>query len=337
MDQSGRNSSEDDLANILLGILQPLQDPTQDLPASVGVISFLLSLVLLAFSLIFNFSLLVVICCKARTSVGYYRLLMLYCIFHLLYQATVAWIEGRGILGTWLPADDPLVGWTDRNLPILSRGLLGTLFLLVSTLTIERFLASTVGGVVSICLQLLACLLALACPALLSAFHILRRDGPPAAARHAYSELWFGLEVGLYILLPLLIITVFGTVNYCKVSISSRLMRSQEVQAVKTNIGLVVLTNMSIFLFLIQECLLLWQEQLSGRELEDPAVQELVSLVGMCRVSVGAGLGLIQALAPPIALCCTAQCCAACCCPSINQLEETRYKAISLLPENVSL
>jgi hypothetical protein len=35
--------------------------------------------------------------------------------------------------------------------------------------------------------------------------------------RNAYSELWFGLEVGLYILLPLLIITVFGTVNYCKV------------------------------------------------------------------------------------------------------------------------
>jgi hypothetical protein len=37
--------------------------------------------------------------------------------------------------------------------------------------------------VVSLCLQLLACLLALACPALLTAFHILRRDGPPAAAR----------------------------------------------------------------------------------------------------------------------------------------------------------
>jgi hypothetical protein len=37
-----------------------------------------------------------------------------------------------------------------------------------------------------------------------------------------------------------------------KVSISSRLLPSQEVQAVKTNIGLVVLTNISIFLFLIQ-------------------------------------------------------------------------------------
>jgi hypothetical protein len=37
-----------------------------------------------------------------------------------------------------------------------------------------------------------------------------------------------------------------------QVSISSRLLPSQEVQAVKTNIGLVVLTNISIFLFLIQ-------------------------------------------------------------------------------------
>ena len=48
------------------------------------------------------------------------------------------------------------------------------------------------------------------------ALHVLRLCR--AIYRHDFSELWFGLEVGLYILLPLLIITVFGTVNYCKVS-----------------------------------------------------------------------------------------------------------------------
>jgi hypothetical protein len=41
-----------------------------DIPASAGLISFLLSLVLLAASLVFNSSLLLMICCQARTSVS---------------------------------------------------------------------------------------------------------------------------------------------------------------------------------------------------------------------------------------------------------------------------
>ena len=49
-------------------------------------------------------------------------------------------------------------------------------------------------------------------------------------------------------------------------------------------------------------------------------LQEMVGLVGMCHVSVGAGLGLVQALVPLVALCCSARCCAGCCCPSINQV-----------------
>jgi hypothetical protein len=48
-------------------------------------------------------------------------------------------VEGRSILEAWLPTDDPVVEWAERHLPALSRGLLGTLFLLVSTLTIERW------------------------------------------------------------------------------------------------------------------------------------------------------------------------------------------------------
>ncbi len=53
--------------------------------------------------------------------------------------APVAGGGGRSILEAWLPREDPVVEWAERHLPALSRGLLGTLFLLVSTLTIERW------------------------------------------------------------------------------------------------------------------------------------------------------------------------------------------------------
>ncbi len=48
---------------------------TTDLAASAGVISFLLSAVLVVLSLVFNCSLLLMICCQARTSVSVVRML----------------------------------------------------------------------------------------------------------------------------------------------------------------------------------------------------------------------------------------------------------------------
>ena len=51
----------------------------------------------------------------------------------------MAYVEGRSSLDAWLLPEDHVVAWTFRNLPILSRGLLGTLFLLVAVLTIERW------------------------------------------------------------------------------------------------------------------------------------------------------------------------------------------------------
>jgi hypothetical protein len=53
-------------------------------------------------------------------------------------------------------------------------------------------------------------------------------------------------------LLHVSVLFIISSFYPVQVSISSRLLPSQEVQAVKTNIGLVVLTNISIFLFLIQ-------------------------------------------------------------------------------------
>ena len=65
-------------------------------------------------------------------------------------------------------------------------------------------------------------------------------------------EFWFGVEVGVYIIFPLLLLTIFGTVNCCKVSMSSRMVPTHQVQAIKINIGLTVTTNFTLFLFLVQ-------------------------------------------------------------------------------------
>ena len=59
-------------------------------------------------------------------------------------------------------------------------------------------------------------------------------------------ELWFGAEVCVYIICPLLALTVFGTVNCCKVSLTSRLLPSYKIQAIKLNIGVTISTNVVI-------------------------------------------------------------------------------------------
>jgi len=124
-------------------------------------------------------------------------------------------------------------------------------------------------------LSFLALLVAIAGPALLLAFQILAAEQEDASLT---TELWFGVEVAVYIICPLLVLTVFGTVNYCKVSLTSRLLPSHQVQAVKLNIGVTVTANLAIFLFLVQECLGLWLSQLEARS--DPeSVAEVRSLV----------------------------------------------------------
>ena len=49
----------------------------------------------------------------------------------------------------------------------------------------------------------------------------------PSSTFSLEEEGWFGLEVGIYILLPLLVLTVFGTVNYCKVGVGNHVPLSQ--------------------------------------------------------------------------------------------------------------
>ena len=65
------------------------------------------------------------------------------------------------------------------------------------------------------------------------------------------TEFWFGVEICVYVIFPLLLLTVFGTVNCCKVSLSSRMLPTKQVQAIKINIAVTVSTNIALFLFLV--------------------------------------------------------------------------------------
>jgi len=324
-----------ELGRILVESLGPLENPDTNLHNTVKAISLVSSFFFLVSSLILNLSLLINICCAGKTSVGYFRLLIFYALFHIAFQVTDVYLDSREILTAWLNSSETL-SWLETFIPILRRCFLGILFLLVATLTIERFVSAVVGGAVSICIQLITTLLALSLPALLAAAHTISIQRP-SSTFSLDPEVWFGLEVGIYIILPLLVLTIFGTVNYCKISISSRLMPRHEVTAVKTNIGLVVLTNISIFIFLIQECLLLWLSQLNSRQLRDQAVTDMLEVVSVSELCVRLGLNLIQFIIVVLMSVLACSCSAACCCPSINQLEETRYKPVSRTAENVSL
>jgi len=322
-------------ADIFVAAIRPLEQPSSDMHQTIKAITLICSLVFLASSFLLNLSYVLNVLCTGKTTVAYFRLVIVYCLFHVIFQVTDCFEDCQEIFVAWLEPSQTLT-WLEENMQIISHGALGILFLLVSTLTIERFLSSSVGGVVSICLQLVTSLIAISCPALLVAFQILSTRRP-SSTFSLDSEVWFGLEVGIYIILPLLCLTIFGTVNYCKISISSRKMPTYEVAAVKTNIGLVVITNISIFIFLIKECLVLWRVQLSARQIQDDAVKDMTRLVSVALLCVRLGLGLVQAIVPVLMLAITCKCCSTCCCSSINQLEETRYKEVNRHGENVSL
>ena len=87
--------------------------------------------------------------------------------------------------------------------------------------------------------------------AVITCFILIRHDVFQSLL-HLDSEYWFGVEICVYIIFPLLLLTVFGTVNCCKVSSSSRVLPTHQIQAIKINIGVTISTNMAMFLFLVQ-------------------------------------------------------------------------------------
>ena len=121
------------------------------------------------------------------------------------------------------------------------------------TIFISRFIASTTAGaVLRFFLNTLTLLLAIGGPLSVVVFFILIKFDLFQSLFQLDEEFWFGVEVGVYIIFPLLLLTIFGTVNCCKVSMSSRMVPSHQVEAIKINIGLTVTTNFTLFLFLVQ-------------------------------------------------------------------------------------
>ena len=99
-------------------------------------------------------------------------------------------------------------------------------------------------------------------------------------------DFWFGAEDCVWLICPLLALKMFGTVNCCKVSMTSRLLPSYQIQAIKLNIGVTIFTNVAMFIFLLQvivgvffyswcyhwnhqESVYLWQYQLQVKSLEE--------------------------------------------------------------------
>ena len=122
-----------------------------------------------------------------------------------------------------------------------------------STINISRFISSTAAGaVLRFFLNSLTLLLALSAPISVAVIFVLIDLDMLQPVMEFDKEFGFGVEVGVYIILPLLLLTIFGTVNCCKVSMSSRMLPTNQVQAIKINIGLTVTTNFMLFLFLVQ-------------------------------------------------------------------------------------
>jgi len=140
------------------------------------------------------------------------------------------------------------------------------------------------------------------------------------------NEFWFGVEVCAFVIAPLLCLTVFGTVNCCKVSMTSKLLPTHEIQAIKLNIGVTITTNIAVFVFLVQESLHLWSSQLQSRITSDDesaelALENLLTAHTFCSFLLCLLTSFISFLYPLISC--------LCCCPAINQLRMTEYTRVS--------
>merc|ERR1711874_691594 len=201
----------------------------------------------------------------------------------------------------------------------------------VGASTVERFISSTSSStLVRACTSTLAMITAVSAPVLVVAFFLITNSHEQG---HLHQEFWFGTEVCVYIIFPLLILTIFGTVNCCKVSMTSRLLPSTQIQAIKLNIGVSVLTNISVFIFLVQESLHLWQSQLQARQGEETLLAQedlhsAISYLGLAHNVCTIILCIMVTMASLLYCFICSTCCSSCCCPAINQLEQVRYTQV---------
>jgi len=257
---------------------------------------------------------------------------LLLLLVQILYLCSSSLTQSLQLLPHCLPADSDLT----RELVSLShpvtRATLGVFGCVVGALTIERFLSSTVPGPYLRCfLNTLSLIICVGGPVAVITCFILIRHDVFQSLLHLDSEYWFGVEICVYIIFPLLLLTVFGTVNCCKVSSSSRVLPTHQIQAIKINIGVTISTNMAMFLFLVQESLFLWRRQLLEMR-DDPefssSVDSVLAHVTLSAHIVSTLLSIMVTMVSLLYCCISSDCCADCCCSSINDLEAIRYEQV---------
>jgi len=292
----------------------------------VQLTTLLTSLICLMITLILNIYIAINIVLKKKFKICYFSIFLILLLAQTLYLCHVSF----SLLFSTLPSCFPNSPLLDQFITAAApdtRSLLGVFACIVGALTIERFLSSTSASqLVRCCTNILTVITAISGPVVVATFLIISSgDQDPLQ-----QEFWFGAEVCVYIICPLLVLTVFGTVNCCKVSMTSRLLPPYQIQAIKLNIGVSISTNIAMFVFLVQESLNLWQSQLQSRPVEDTllaqdsldsAILSLGLAHNVCSIILCFMLTLVSILY--CSICCTF--CNSCCCPAINQLEQVKY------------
>jgi hypothetical protein len=291
---------------------------------TVEVVALLSSLACMVLALILNTFIIGTMVRTRKLKIFYFIIFLLLLLVQILYLCLVFLSLLVPMVPCILPSSAPMVSQVVRAASPVSRACLGIFASLVGASTVERFISSTSSStLVRACTIIMAMLTAVSAPVLVVAFFLITNSHEEG---NLHQEFWFGTEVCVYIILPLLILTIFGTVNCCKVSMTSRLLPSTQIQAIKLNIGVSVLTNISVLIFLVQESLHLWQSQLHARHGQD--LHSAISYLGLAHNVCTIILCIMVTMASLLYCFICSTCCSSCCCPAINQLEQVRYTQV---------
>lgn len=323
---SGSDDKTCDVLQDLYSYLQQLQSRPE---TALTVVTLLTSSACLLICLLLNIYIAINVIYTGKFKIRYFTTFLLLLTAQLIYLSLSLFSLVQELLPQCFPSTELTKEIVSVTGPVC-RSALGVTGCLVGALTIERFLSSTAAGaVLRFFLNSLTLLLAICGPVSVVVFFILIKLDLFQSLFDLDTEFWFGVEVGVYIILPLLLLTIFGTVNCCKVSMSSRMLPTNQVQAIKINIGLTVTTNLTLFLFLVQECLRLWQRQLVAREdWEEEDVKAVLLQVSIAQHSATLLLNVMVSLTSIIYCTISSICCHDCCCPAINELEQIRYEQV---------
>jgi len=330
-------SSGDNNCDFFLQISSYLEQIQNNPQKGVSVICLLSSCACLVICLLFNIYIAVNIIYKKKYQISYFKIFLLLLtvqIFYLclsIFSQVLDLFPDNCLISTDNDENEGVKIITSITSP-LTRSALGVFGCVAGALTIERFLSSTTAGA---CLRgflnTFIVLMCLIIPLSLAICFILVKFEIFQSIIDLDQELSFGLEICVYVIFPLLLLTVFGTVNCCKVTMSSRMLPTPQIQAVKINIAVTVATNIALFIFLVQESLKLWEAQLRERN-EDAdfkhEVDRMLKLGTMGESIATLLLNMMISLVSILYCCISSDCCHDCCCSSINELEQIRYEQV---------